>query len=170
MQNKTFTCRWWSSGLWRNVSPSSVYGGNTFLRNVGIHIQDHTASQPIRPQSTASLPWEPQISDIILPVVLYECEIWPYTLMEDNSLRIFSNKVPTIIFGPTQEKVSGGWRKLQNKGLHNSHFSSNIITVIKSRRMKRSGHVNREDKYIQNCCWNSSKEEITRETLSADEG
>ena len=30
---------------------------------------------------------------IILPVVLYSCEIWSLTLREEHSLRVFENKV-----------------------------------------------------------------------------
>jgi hypothetical protein len=33
-----------------------IYGGDTLLRNVGNNLQDLTASQPRRPQSTFSLP------------------------------------------------------------------------------------------------------------------
>jgi hypothetical protein len=35
----------------------------------------------------------------------------------------------------------GGWRRLHNEELHNLYASLNIIRVIKSRRMRRSGHV-----------------------------
>jgi hypothetical protein len=37
-------------------------GDSMFLRNVGTHLQVHTASQPGSPPSTYSPPWEPQIS------------------------------------------------------------------------------------------------------------
>jgi hypothetical protein len=37
--------------------------------------------------------------------------------------------------------VTGGWRKLHNKGLHNLCSSPYIIKVIKSRRMRWAGHV-----------------------------
>jgi hypothetical protein len=33
------------------------------------------------------------------------------------------------------------WRKLHNEELHNLYFSSNIIRMIKSRRMRWTGHV-----------------------------
>jgi hypothetical protein len=39
--------------------------------------------------------------------------------------------------------VTGDWRKLHNKELHNFHYSSNIIRAIKSRRMKRAGNIAR---------------------------
>jgi hypothetical protein len=34
----------------------------------------------------------------------------------------------------------GGWRKLHNEELHNLYDSSHIIRVIKSRRMRLTGH------------------------------
>jgi hypothetical protein len=37
--------------------------------------------------------------------------------------------------------VTGDWRKLHNEELHNLYSSPNIITVIKSRRMRWEGHV-----------------------------
>jgi hypothetical protein len=45
------------------------------------------------------------------------------------------------IFGPKGEEVMQGWRKLHNEEFHNSHSSPNIITVIKSSRMRRMEHT-----------------------------
>jgi hypothetical protein len=45
------------------------------------------------------------------------------------------------IFGPKRDEVTGDWRKLHNEELHN--FSPNIISMIKSRRIRRAGHVAR---------------------------
>jgi hypothetical protein len=39
--------------------------------------------------------------------------------------------------------VTGGWRKPYNEELRNLYSSSNIIRIIKSRRMKWAGHVAR---------------------------
>jgi hypothetical protein len=50
---------------------------------------------------------------------------------------VVENKVLRRIFGPKRDEVSGGLRKL-----HNDLYSSpSIIRVIKSRRMKWTGHV-----------------------------
>jgi hypothetical protein len=43
------------------------------------------------------------------------------------------------IFGPKRDDVAGGWRRLHNEELHNLYASSNIIRVIKSRRMRWVG-------------------------------
>jgi hypothetical protein len=56
---------------------------------------------------------------------------------------VFENRVLRRIFGPKREEVAGGWRKLHNEKLHNLCPSTNIIRVIKSRRMRCAGHVAR---------------------------
>ena len=45
---------------------------------------------------------------IILPVVLYGCENWSFTLREERRLRTFANKVFRRIFGPKKDEVTGG--------------------------------------------------------------
>jgi hypothetical protein len=69
---------------------------------------------------------------IILPVVLYGCETWSLTLREEHRLRVF---------GPKRDEVTGEWRKLHNKELHDLFSSSSIIRIIKSRRMRWASHV-----------------------------
>jgi len=54
-------------------------------------------------------------STIILPVVLYGCEIWPLKLREGPRLRWCENRVLRRIFGPKRDKTTGEWRKLYNK-------------------------------------------------------
>jgi hypothetical protein len=73
---------------------------------------------------------------IILPVVLYGCESWSLTL------RVFENKVLRRIFGPKKVEVTGEWRRLHNKELY-ALYSSNIIWVIKSRKLRWTRHVAR---------------------------
>jgi hypothetical protein len=55
---------------------------------------------------------------IILPVVLYGCETWSFTLRGEHRLRVFENRVLRIIFGPKRDEVTGEWRKLHNEELH----------------------------------------------------
>jgi hypothetical protein len=75
---------------------------------------------------------------IILPVVLYGCEIWSLTVREEHKLRVLRR-----IFGPKRDGVTGGWRKLHNEELHNLYSLPSIIKIIKSRRMRWAGHVAR---------------------------
>jgi hypothetical protein len=46
---------------------------------------------------------------IILPVILYGCETWSLTLMEEHRLRVFQNKELRRIFEPKRDEVTGGW-------------------------------------------------------------
>jgi hypothetical protein len=51
---------------------------------------------------------------ISVPVVLYGCETWSLTLMEEHRLRVFENRFLRRIFGPKRDKVTGECRKLHN--------------------------------------------------------
>jgi hypothetical protein len=74
---------------------------------------------------------------IILPVVLYGCETWSFTLTEEHRLRVFENRVLRRIFGPKRDEVTGDWRKLHIEGLHSLYSSPNSIRQIK--KGKRGG-------------------------------
>jgi hypothetical protein len=74
-------------------------------------------------------------------VILYDCETWSLTLREEQRLRVFENRVLRRIFGLKKDEGIGGRKKLHNEELHNLHSSSNIIRMIKSRRMRWEGHV-----------------------------
>ena len=71
-----------------------------------------------------------------MPVVLYGCE----TLILREESRM---KVPRRKFGPKRNEGTGEWRKLHNGELNDLYSSPNIIRVIKSRRMRWTGHVAR---------------------------
>jgi hypothetical protein len=45
------------------------------------------------------------------------------------------------IFGPMRDEMVVGWRKLHNEELHDLYPSPSIIRIIKSRRMRWTGHV-----------------------------
>jgi hypothetical protein len=64
-------------------------------------------------------------------VVLYGCETWSLTLREENTLRVFENRVLRRIFGLKRDEVIGGWEKLHNEELHNLYGSPSIIRMIK---------------------------------------
>ena len=56
---------------------------------------------------------------------------------------MFENKVLRRIFGSKRDEITGECRQLHNEELDDSYSSPNIIRVIKSRRMRRAGHVAR---------------------------
>jgi hypothetical protein len=53
---------------------------------------------------------------------------------------MFENRVLRRIFGPKRDEVKGEWRKLHYEELNDLYSSSNIVQVIKLRRMRWVGH------------------------------
>jgi len=47
------------------------------------------------------------------------------------------------IFGPRNEEVRGVWRRLHKQELNDFYSSPNIVRVIKSERVRWTGHVAR---------------------------
>ena len=56
---------------------------------------------------------------------------------------MFENRVLRRVFGPKRDEVTGEWRKLHNEVLSDLYTLLNIVRVVKSRRMKWTGHVAR---------------------------
>jgi hypothetical protein len=44
--------------------------------------------------------------------------------VKGRTLKVFENKVVRKIFGPERYEVTGGWRKLHNKELHNFYATT----------------------------------------------
>jgi hypothetical protein len=70
-------------------------------------------------------------------------ELGLVTLSEEHRLRVFDNRALRKIFGPKRDDVTGGWRKMHNKELHDLYSSRSIIRMMKSRRMTWAHHVAR---------------------------
>jgi hypothetical protein len=76
---------------------------------------------------------------IILPVVLYGCEIWSLTLWKQYKVKQFDRRVPVKDCGSGEEedeKVTRQWRELQDEELYDLYSSSNFIPDMKSRRIR----------------------------------
>jgi len=56
---------------------------------------------------------------------------------------VFENMVLRRIFGPRRDEVTGEWRRLHKEELNDLYCLSTIVWVIKSRRMRLAGHVER---------------------------
>ena len=65
--------------------------------------------------------------NIVLPVVLYGCETWSFTLREERWLRVFENMVLRKIFGRKRVEVRGECRKLYNEELNDLYSSPNLF-------------------------------------------
>jgi hypothetical protein len=56
---------------------------------------------------------------------------------------VFESRVLRRIFGPERGEVIGGWGRWCNEELHDLYSLPNIIRMIKSRKMRLPGHVER---------------------------
>jgi hypothetical protein len=54
---------------------------------------------------------------------------------------VFEKRVLRRIFGPKGDEVPGSWIKLRNEELHKFYSSPSTIRMIKSRKMRWTGHV-----------------------------
>jgi hypothetical protein len=68
----------------------------------------------------------------VLPVGLYGCKACSLTLLEEQRLTTFENRVLRRIFGQVMEV----WEKLHKEQLHNLFSSPNIIKVTKSKSIR----------------------------------
>jgi hypothetical protein len=112
---------------------SKLNSGNAYYHSVQNLLSSHLISRNLKIKIYKT---------VILPVVLYGQETWSLILREEHRLRVFENRVLSRIFGPKREE-DGSWRKLHNDELHSLYSSPNIVRVIKSRRMRWTGHVAR---------------------------
>jgi len=62
----------------------------------------------------------------------------------ERGLRVFENRGMRKICGLKKDEVTGEWRRLHNEELYDLYCSSNIIRVIKSRRIRWAEHVARK--------------------------
>jgi len=77
---------------------------------------------------------------IIQSVVLYGCETWSLTLLEECRLRVFENRILRRRFESKRDE-NERWRKLHNEEFHSMYRSPNIVRVIKSRRLRCACNV-----------------------------
>jgi hypothetical protein len=56
---------------------------------------------------------------------------------------VFDNRALRKVFGPKNDEVTRGWRKLHNEDFYDLYSCKNIIRVKKSMRMRWAGYVAR---------------------------
>jgi hypothetical protein len=66
---------------------------------------------------------------------------------------VFENRILMGIFGPKREEIARSCRRLHDEELHNIYVSPYIIMVIKSRRMRWTGHAARMDEMRNTVFW-----------------
>ena len=76
-----------------------------------------------------------------MKVVLFGCETWSLTLMQESKVRVFANRVLRRVFVPKRDEVTGEWRKQHIEELNDIYSLPNIVRVVKSRRLRWAGHV-----------------------------
>jgi hypothetical protein len=73
---------------------------------------------------------------------------------------VFEKRVLRRIFGPKRDGVRESRRKLHNEELYNLYSSSNIIRIIKTKRMRLAGHVTRMGRRgVHKIYWSESQKE-----------
>jgi len=88
---------------------------------------------------------------------------------EEHRLRVFENRVLRT-FGPKRNGVKEQRRKLCNEELSDVYCSSNILLVIKLRRMRWAGHVAiwGNGEVHSGFWWGNPRERICLENPSVD--
>jgi hypothetical protein len=56
-------------------------------------------------------------------------------------MKVFENRVLRRIFEFKRVEMGGDWRRLRHEEHHKLYASLNIITLIKSRKIRWAGHV-----------------------------
>ena len=64
-------------------------------------------------------------------------------MREESRLGVFGKRVLRRIFGPRRDLVTREWRKLHNEELNDLYSSLSIVRLIKSIRMRWTGHLAR---------------------------
>ena len=62
-------------------------------------------------------------------------------MKEEPRLRVLENRLLRRILGSKREEAKREWRELHKKELGGLYSPPNIVRVIKSRRMRWTGHV-----------------------------
>lgn len=92
--------------------------------------------------------------------------LWSLAFRKERELSMLENGVLRKILGPKKEEVKRRGRKLLSKRLRDIYSSSNIVRVMKSRKVKRAEPAARmgEKKIHTRFWWKTLKENTFRKT------
>ena len=82
---------------------------------------------------------------IIIIIIIIIINIINNNITIISRLRVFKNRILRRIFGPKRDG-NGEWRRLHNEEFHTFYRSPNIVSMIKSRRLRWAGHLARIEK------------------------
>jgi hypothetical protein len=71
-------------------------------------------------------------------------------LREEHRLKVIEKRVLRRIFRPKRDGVTGRWRKLHNEELSDLYSSPSIIRIMKSRKLRLAGYIDRKGKKTAN--------------------
>jgi hypothetical protein len=80
---------------------------------------------------------------LIRPVLAYGSETWVLSKSDEAILGVFERNILRAIFGPTND--NGEWRIKYNNELYTLYKESDIVTYIKTNRLKWAGHIHMEE-------------------------
>lgn len=78
---------------------------------------------------------------LIRPVLMYGCESWILKVSDQKHLLAFERKVLRTIFGGKREGEN--WRRRYNFELHRDFGEPDIVTSVKTQRLRWAGHLAR---------------------------
>ncbi|KAI5717474.1 hypothetical protein M8J77_006391 [Diaphorina citri] len=82
---------------------------------------------------------------VILPVLLYGCEVWSINKKTEQMLQTFENKILRRIYGPIRDENTGLFRIKKNREIWALYGEPLITSCVKGRIMRWAGHVARAD-------------------------
>uniref|UniRef100_A0A1B0D0G9 Uncharacterized protein n=1 Tax=Phlebotomus papatasi TaxID=29031 RepID=A0A1B0D0G9_PHLPP len=81
---------------------------------------------------------------VVRPVVLYGCETWTLSKIDEERLAVFERRVLRRIFGPVKDGTDS-WRIRHNQEIYSLYAEPNIIGHLKASRLRWAGHLQRMD-------------------------
>lgn len=86
---------------------------------------------------------------LVEPIVLYVCGAWALSKADEKNLMIFEGKISRRISGPKRNTVNNERERRTNAELKELFNETDVVSVLKNRRLSRAGHVWRVEDRLQ---------------------